>query len=96
MNRRPPTYRKHLPPLPLVLRLVLLGIGWALILLGIAGLFLPILQGVLFLVMGAAVVSLASQRVHRALRGAFGRWPRGWRRLEKFRRWLHAKLHRGG
>ena len=33
-------------------RILLLMVGWSFILLGIAGLFLPILQGVLFLLIG--------------------------------------------
>jgi len=88
-------WRKQLPPLPLAVRLALLAVGWLLIALGVAGLFLPVLQGGLFLLAGAALVSLVSQRVHRRLRGLFARWPRGWRSLEKFRRWAHRKLHRG-
>jgi uncharacterized membrane protein YbaN (DUF454 family) len=37
--------------------LVLLCVGWGFILLGIAGLFLPLLQGVLFLVIGLFILS---------------------------------------
>ena len=86
---------RHLPPLPLGIRITLLFVGWLLILLGIVGLFLPVLQGVLFLFAGVAVVSLASRRMHVWLRARFARWPRGWRRLEKLRRAIHRRLHRG-
>lgn len=44
-------------------RLVRLVAGWAFVLLGIVGLFLPILQGVLFLFVGITLLSLASPRV---------------------------------
>jgi uncharacterized protein len=38
-------------------RIVRIVFGWACILLGIAGLFLPVLQGWLFLVMGSALLA---------------------------------------
>jgi uncharacterized membrane protein YbaN (DUF454 family) len=89
--RRP---RPHLPPLPLWIRGLLWVVGWLFLLLGVAGLFLPVLQGGLFLVIGAAIISLVSRRVHQWLRSSFGNWPRAWKRVERFRRWLHGKLHR--
>ena len=70
-------------------------VGWALVALGVIGWFLPILQGWLTLFMGLAVLSLASQRLHAFLRERFRRWPRGWRRLEKFRRRVTRWLERG-
>ncbi len=44
-------------------RLLLLIGGWFFVVLGVFGLFLPILQGVLFLFVGAALLSVASPRV---------------------------------
>ncbi len=41
--------------------------GWGLILAGIAGLFLPFLQGILFLVMGLALLSRDSPWARRWL-----------------------------
>lgn len=38
-------------------RIMILFVGWTFILLGIAGLFLPILQGVLFLLVGLMILS---------------------------------------
>ena len=38
-------------------RILLLIVGWAFILLGIIGLFLPVLQGVLFLLIGLMILS---------------------------------------
>ena len=94
MKLRPFRRPRPLPPPSLPVRIVLLVLGWLLILLGIAGLFLPVLQGGLFLLLGAALISLVSRRVHGWLRTLFSRWPRGWKRVERFRRWLHGKLHR--
>jgi uncharacterized membrane protein YbaN (DUF454 family) len=39
-----------------------IGVGVALLILGVAGLFLPFLQGVLFLVMGLTLLSTESPR----------------------------------
>lgn len=69
--------------------------GWVLLVVGIAGLALPGIQGILTIALAAAVLSLASDTVHRLLRTLLGRWPRLWRRLEKLRRRVHGKLHRG-
>jgi hypothetical protein len=94
--RLPRAHRPRFRPLPLPfwLRVILLSLGWLLVLLGIVGIFLPILQGGLSLVIGLALLSIASQTVHLKLRSLMGRWPRAWRRLEKLRRGMHAWLHR--
>ena len=42
---------------------LLLALGWIFIFLGILGLFLPILQGILFLAIGFIVLSRRSPRV---------------------------------
>ena len=81
-------------PLPFALRLVVLTVGWICVLLGVVGLFLPILQGGLFLALGFALLSMTSQWVHLKLRQLFGRWPRLWKRLERMRRKMHGWLHR--
>ena len=44
-------------------RYLLLALGWIFIFLGILGLFLPILQGILFLAIGLIVLSRRSPRV---------------------------------
>lgn len=78
--------------------MVFLAIGIPLAILGVAGLFLPVLQGVLFLILAAALLSLASVRVERFLHGLFHhRWPRFWRRLERFQtrlRWRFRERRR--
>jgi len=81
-------------PLPTWLRISVLTLGWLLILLGIVGLFLPILQGGLMLALGFALLSIGSQTMHLWFRSYMGRWPRIWKRLEKLRRKVHFRLHR--
>lgn len=97
MKRRQPRHeRKRFQrlPLPVWVRMLVLTAGWLLILIGIAGIFLPVLQGGLSLVLGFALLSIASQTVHLWLRRLMGRWPGAWKRLEKFRRRLHARIER--
>ena len=79
-------------PLPTWLRILVITTGWLFVLLGIAGIFLPILQGGICLAIGFALLSIGSQSVHLWLRRMFGRWPGLWRRLEKLRRRIHRKL----
>jgi hypothetical protein len=87
--------RHHFRALPWKTRLVLATAGTLLLVLGIAGLFLPFLQGILFLVLAAAVLSLASERVYGWLRGlASERWPGLWRRVERFRTRVLWKFRR--
>lgn len=81
-------------PLPTWLRVVVITVGWLMILVGIAGLFLPILQGGLMLALGLALLSIGSQTMHLWFRSVMGRWPRIWKRLEKFRRKIHFRLHK--
>lgn len=85
---------RRLPVLSLRVRVLVAVVGWALVLVGIAGLFLPGIQGILTMVAGAAVLSLASDRAYRWMRRALRRWPRAWRRVEKLRLKLHSKLSR--
>ncbi|MEL7061654.1 MAG: hypothetical protein AAGN46_16630 [Acidobacteriota bacterium] len=61
-------------------------IGWVLIVLGLAGLILPILQGILFLVLGSAMLSLVDDRAFALTRRLFARWPGGWLNLLRVRR----------
>ena len=81
-------------PLPLWVRVLVIAAGWLLILLVIAGLFLPVLQGGLSLALGFALLSLGSQTVHLKLRSAMRRWPGLWKRMERLRRRIHGWLHR--
>jgi uncharacterized membrane protein YbaN (DUF454 family) len=57
-------------------RAVLLVAGWAFILLGIVGLFLPLLQGILFLLIGLVILSSEYVWAHHLLRKLRQRFPR--------------------
>jgi len=58
-----------------VKRVVVLVIGWLLIAFGVVGLFLPVLQGVLFIMLGLYVLSRESQAAHRWLQHGRQRYP---------------------
>lgn len=82
------------PPLPLGVRIAIFIFGWVLILIGVAGLVLPGIQGVITIVAGAALLSLDNELVYRLLRRSFTRWPHLWHRVERFREKAHDRLHR--
>jgi uncharacterized membrane protein YbaN (DUF454 family) len=42
-------------------RIIRLGLGWIFIVLGVAGLFLPFLQGILFIAIGLALIAPESE-----------------------------------
>lgn len=94
----PPSALTDDPPrrqrLSLTVRIVLIIIGWAVLLVGIAGLLLPGIQGILTIIAGAAILSVASDRVHRWLHRALRRWPKMRARLDSFHHKLHSKLSR--
>lgn len=56
-------------------RLAVLLLGWAFILLGIAGLFLPVLQGILFLLIGLIILSSEYVWAHKLLNRLRRRFP---------------------
>ena len=56
-------------------KIALLLSGWAFILLGVIGLFLPILQGVLFLLIGLLILSSEYVWAHRLLLKIRSRFP---------------------
>lgn len=87
-----PRHRLSLPA-----RIVIFVLGWALVVVGVAGLFLPVLQGGLTLLAGAALLSIDNQMVYRFLRRGLHRWPWLWTHVEDFREKAHhwaEKLHR--
>lgn len=57
-------------------RIGVILVGWAFILLGIAGLFLPILQGVLFLLVGLLILSTEYVWAHHLLQKLRARFPK--------------------
>ena len=56
-------------------KVLVLVVGWAFILLGIAGLFLPILQGILFLLIGLIILSSEYVWAHKLLTRLKARFP---------------------
>jgi uncharacterized membrane protein YbaN (DUF454 family) len=90
----PADHTLALPPLPAPIRIALLVVGSFFVGLGILGLFLPFLQGILFLAVGAALLSLASDSVHRFVSRLLRRWPRMQERMHRFRQHWHSRLHR--
>lgn len=57
-------------------RIAVIIVGWAFLLLGIAGLFLPILQGVLFILIGLIILSTEYVWAHRLLTRLKTRFPK--------------------
>ncbi len=57
-------------------RLLILISGWGFIFLGVLGLFLPILQGILFLAIGFYLLSLESPWAHRKIEQMRERYPK--------------------
>jgi uncharacterized membrane protein YbaN (DUF454 family) len=57
-------------------RVLVLIVGWCFILLGIVGLFLPILQGVLFLLIGLIILSSEYVWAHHLLAKLRQRFPK--------------------
>jgi uncharacterized membrane protein YbaN (DUF454 family) len=70
----------------------LLIIGWFFIALGILGLFLPFLQGILFILIGLAILSSRSETIKRFLKYLEERYPQHHERIEiwreKIRNWF--------
>ena len=81
-----------LPPPPLAIRLLFAAIGLLLVLVGIAGLALPGIQGILTIAIGAGVLSIASRTVHRLLDRLLIRWPKLRDRVNRARRRVHEKF----
>lgn len=56
-------------------KVLVLVVGWIFIVLGIAGLFLPILQGILFLLIGLIILSSEYVWAHKLLTKLKARFP---------------------
>lgn len=73
-------------------RIGILIIGWIFIGFGFLGLFLPLLQGVLFIMIGLAILSSRSNLVKRFLKSIEERYPHQHQRLfhwkAKIRGWF--------
>jgi hypothetical protein len=78
-------------------RLIKLILGWTFMVLGVLGLFLPILQGVLFLAIGLAILAQEQPWAHRLMTRLRHRYPhmaemfdRSHHRAEA---WMHRVVH---
>lgn len=77
-----------------VKRIVVLGVGWMFILLGLAGLFLPVLQGVLFLFIGLIILSTEYVWAHHLLHRLRERFPGLAKHADHAKERAHAWLQR--
>jgi uncharacterized membrane protein YbaN (DUF454 family) len=73
-------------------RIGILIIGWIFIGLGILGLFLPVLQGILFIMIGLAILSSRSEMIRRFLKHLEERYPHQYERMaarkERIKHWF--------
>ena len=65
---------------------VMLIIGWFFVGLGILGLFLPFLQGILFIMIGLAILSTQSEKIKRLLKCLEDRYPHHHERVVVWRK----------
>jgi len=73
----------------------LLIIGWLFIVLGILGLFLPILQGILFILVGLAILSPQSKTIKRFLKHLEERYPQHHQKIEVWKERLTKWFKKG-
>jgi uncharacterized membrane protein YbaN (DUF454 family) len=76
----------------------LLVLGWGFILVGIAGLFLPVLQGILFLLIGLFILSSEYVWAHKLLAKLKERFPKIAAQFDKAKdkaeAWISRVVHR--
>jgi hypothetical protein len=65
-------------------RILIDTLGWTFIVFGIVGIFLPILQGMVFLMMGLYLLSLHSHIAYGYLRKFNGWYPKIGARVDRF------------
>ncbi len=76
-------------------RLGVLILGWGFILVGFVGLFLPVLQGILFLLIGLFILSSEYVWAHHLLEKLKARFPRIAAQFDRARERAEHWLHRG-
>ncbi len=80
-------------------RILILIVGWIFILVGIAGLFLPVLQGILFIVIGLIILSTEYVWAHKLLQKLKNRFPKiahvSEEAAQKAEKWFHRMFKRG-
>lgn len=75
-------------------RIVRMVAGVLLVVLGVLGLFLPFLQGILFLGVGLLLLSADIRPIRRCVLGQMRRHPKRYRLFRKAHRWLHGRKRR--
>lgn len=78
-----------------VWRVVKITLGVALLPLGIVGLFLPFLQGVLFLLVAMALLASEIPFVARFRDRIRARYPGPWREAERVSHWFRSRFGKG-
>ena len=68
--------------------------GWAFMLLGVLGLFLPVLQGILFIVIGIALLSKHVRMFRKLKIGIYRRFPRLRHQVQHAHHWWHHRHER--
>ena len=76
-------------------RVLLIVAGWLFIVLGIAGLFLPFLQGILFLILGLLILSHEYLWAHNLLLRLQARFPELSKKAIRAARRLRARIRLG-
>jgi uncharacterized membrane protein YbaN (DUF454 family) len=77
-------------------RIVLLVVGWGFVLLGIVGLFLPVLQGILFILIGLIILSSEYVWAHHLLEKLKNRFPGVGRKSHHASAWAKSWMSRLG
>ena len=75
-------------------RILILSAGWLFIVLGVLGLFLPFLQGILFLMIGLYLLSLESARARLLRRRLRVRYPGLATKFDEAKHWAERNWNR--
>jgi uncharacterized protein len=75
-------------------KIAILALGWIFIVLGFIGLFLPFLQGILFMIIGLALLSRESTIAHNLLIHLKKKHPRPFQIALEWRRRFSDRYHR--
>jgi len=84
--------RKRAPMMALARKTLIHLVGWSFILLGIIGLFLPVLQGILFLLIGLLVLSKENRFAKDLLNRVEKRYPDQYRKMHEFNERLKSQI----
>ncbi len=88
MTRRPSQMRRKFR------QWSILATGWVFVVLGIVGLFLPLMQGVLFILIGLVLLSAVSPRARLMTQRIRRRWPKTGARIDATRRRTNRMLNK--